>query len=187
MLMREKFDFELDPIIAAVRTKEDYAAALKSDVKCIFLLSSNISEMDTLAEKAHDANKLLFIHMDFADGLSKDAAGVVYLATKNIDGVISTRSNIISAAKECGLFAIQRFFMIDSRSVDTALETLKQSKADMVEIMPALAYKSIARIKKNINIPIIAGGLIEFKEEIFSALGAGASMVSTGKQELWND
>ena len=41
MLMREKFDFELDPIIAAVRTKEDYAAALKSDVKCIFLLKTS--------------------------------------------------------------------------------------------------------------------------------------------------
>ena len=187
MLTKDNFDFELDPIIAAVRTKEDFDAALRSDVKCIFLLSSNIRDIDAFADKAHGADKLLFIHMDFADGLSKDAAGVAYLATKNIDGVISTRSNIISAAKECGFFAIQRFFMVDSRSVDTALESLRQSKADMVEIMPALAYKSIARIKKSINIPIIAGGLIEFKEEIYSALGAGASMVSTGKQELWND
>lgn len=185
--MLNRIDFESDPIIAAVRTADDFAAALKSNVKCIFLLSSNIRDIDSLSERAHAADKLLFIHMDFADGLSKDAAGVAYLSTKNIDGIISTRSNIISAAKECGFFAIQRFFMIDSRSVDTALDSLRQSKADMVEIMPALAYKSIARIRKSINIPIIAGGLIEFKEEIFSALNAGASMVSTGKQELWNE
>ena len=57
----------------------------------------------------------------------------------------------------------------------------------MIEIMPALAYQSIKRIREKSNIPIIAGGLIEYKEEIFSALGAGASMVSTGKQELWNE
>ena len=63
----------------------------------------------------------------------------------------------------------------------------KQSKADMIEIMPALAYKSITKIKNSIQIPIIAGGLIESRDEIYKALGAGASMISTGKQELWND
>ena len=180
-------DFENYPIIAAVRSQEDFEAALDSDVKYVFLLSSNIKTIEELAEKAHSRDKLLFIHMDFADGLSKDAAGVSYLSTKKVDGVISTRSNIISAAKDCGFFTVQRFFMIDSRSVDTALDSLKQTKADMVEIMPALAYKSITRIRDRVNIPIIAGGLIERKDEIFTALGAGASMVSTGKQELWNE
>jgi glycerol uptake operon antiterminator len=180
-------DYEAYPIIAAVKTRSDFEAALASEVQAIFMLSSNIMEIDGLAEEAHAHEKLLFIHMDFADGLSKDVAGVNFLATKKIDGIISTRSHIISAAREAGLSSVQRFFMIDSRSEDTALESLRQSKPDMVEIMPALAYKSIARIKKRINIPIIAGGLIEFKEEIFQALGAGASMVSTGKHELWNE
>ena len=117
-------DFENYPIIAAVRTKEDFELALGSEVKYVFLLSSNIKDIETFAEKAHEREKLLFIHMDFADGLSKDASGVAYLSTKKVDGVISTRSNIISAAKECGFFTVQRFFMIDSRSVDTALDTL---------------------------------------------------------------
>ena len=180
-------DFENYPIIAAVKTPTDFDAALASEVQAIFMLSSNIMEIDTLSQRAHDKGKLLYIHMDFADGLSKDAAGVSYLATKAIDGIISTRSHIIAAAREAGLSSVQRFFMIDSRSVDTALDSLRQSKPDMVEIMPALAYKSIARIKRNVHIPIIAGGLIEYKEEIFQALGAGASMISTGKQELWNE
>jgi glycerol uptake operon antiterminator len=138
-------------------------------------------------QRAHDKEKLLFVHMDFVDGLSKDAAGVAYLSTKGIDGIISTRTNIIVAARELGIPTIQRFFMIDSRSVDTALESLRQSKADMIEIMPALAYKSIARMKRSVTTPIIAGGLIEFKDEIYQALNAGASMISTGKKELWVD
>ena len=179
-------DYENYPIIAAVK-RRDLDAALSSEVQAIFLLSSNIMEIDELTEQAHAAGKLLFVHMDFVDGLSKDAAGVNYLATKAVDGIISTRSHIISAAREAGIPSIQRFFMIDSRSVDTALESLRQAKPDMVEIMPALAYKSIARIKKNVNIPIIAGGLIEIKDEIFQALSAGASMISTGKAELWNE
>ena len=178
---------ENDPIIAAVKYKEDFELALRSDVKTIFMLSSNIRDIAEYADHAHAHDKYLFVHMDFADGLSKDAAGVSYLATKNIDGIISTRTNIILTAKECGIPCIQRFFMIDSRSVDTALDTLRQSKADMIKIMPGIAYKTISRIKSKVNIPIIAGGLIEFKEEIFSALSAGASMVSTGKPELWNE
>ena len=180
-------DYENYPIIAAVKSEDDFNAALASEVQTIFLLSANIMTVEELSSKAHAAGKLLFVHMDFVDGLSKDASGVRYLATKNIDGIISTRSNIISAAADCGISSVQRFFMIDSRSVDTALETLRSSKADMVEIMPAIAYKSIGKIKANINIPIIAGGLIEYKDEVFQALRAGAAMISTGKRDLWDE
>ena len=180
-------DYESYPIIAAVKSNDDFEAALLSEVETIFMLSSNIIDIEDIVTRAHSKSKILFIHMDFVDGLSKDTAGVRYLSTKGVDGIISTRSNIISAAHDAGIYCIQRFFMIDSRSVDTALETLKQSKADMIEIMPALAYKSITKIKKNIQIPIIAGGLIECRDEIYRALGAGASMISTGCQDLWND
>ena len=180
-------DYELYPIIAAVRNRDCLEKAIGSDVQTIFLLSSNIIDIESTAELVHSHGKLLFIHMDFVDGLSKDAAGVRYLSTKGIDGIISTRSNIIAAAHDAGIYCVQRFFMVDSRSVDTALDTLKQSKADMIEIMPALAYKSITRIKNNIQIPIIAGGLIESRDEVYKALGAGASMISTGNGELWND
>ena len=180
-------DYELYPIIAAVKSRDGLECAVNSDVQAIFLLSSNIIDIDSISELAHKRNKLLFIHMDFVDGLSKDPAGVRYLSTKGIDGIISTRSNIIAAAHDACIYSVQRFFMIDSRSVDTALDTLKQSKADMIEIMPALAYKSITKIKNSIQIPIIAGGLIESRDEVYKALGAGASMISTGKSELWND
>ena len=180
-------DFENYPVIAAVKSKEDFYKALSSEVQTVFLLSSNIINIDEFVKAAHDKEKLIFVHMDFVDGLSKDAEGVKYLATKNIDGIISTRSNIISTAHDCGISSIQRFFMIDSRSVDTALETLKSSKADMIEVMPGVAYKAIKRIKDRSGIPIIAGGLIEHKEEVFSAINAGASVISTGSCELWND
>ncbi len=180
-------DYENYPIIAAVKSESDFSAALLSEVQTIFMLSSNILDVEDYVLRAHKGGKLLYVHMDFVDGLSKDAAGVRYLSTKKIDGIISTRSNIISAAADCGIPTVQRFFMIDSRSVDTALETLKGSKADMVEIMPGIAYKAITKIKANINIPIIAGGLIEHKDEVFSALSAGASMISTGKHPLWNE
>jgi len=69
--------------------------------------------------------------------------------------------------------------------VDTALESMRASRPDMIEIMPAVAYKTITKIKNNTGIPIIAGGLVEKKEEIYAAINAGASGVSTGAVDLW--
>ncbi len=182
-----KLDYENYPVIAAVRSDADFEVAISSEVQTVFLLKVNIIEVDSLVRRAHEKGKLLFLHVDFVEGLSKDAAGVRYLSTKGIDGIISTKTGVISAAREAGITCIQRFFMVDSRSVDTALESLKQSKADLIEIMPALAYKSITKMKNSCGVPIIAGGLIEFKEEVYAALNAGASMISTGKKELWVD
>ena len=182
-----KLDYENYPVVAAVRSDADFEVAISSDLQTVFVLKANIIEVESMAKRAHEKGKLLFLHVDFVEGLSKDAAGVRYLSTKGIDGIISTKTGVICAAKEAGITCIQRFFMIDSRSVDTALEALKQSKADLIEIMPALAYKSITKIKNSVTTPIIAGGLIEFKEEVYAALNAGASMISTGKKELWGD
>ena len=173
-------NFDENPIIAAVRTKEDFSRALATDVQTVFLLSSNIMDVDEYAREAHEAGKKLFVHIDFTDGLSKDAAGLAYIATKGIDGIISTHSGVIKCAAENGIPCIQRFFM-----VDTALESMRTSRPDMIEIMPAVAYKTITKMKNNTKIPIIAGGLVEKKEEIYSAISAGASGVSTGVRELW--
>lgn len=180
-------DFDNYPIIAAVRSDDDFEASLKYDIQTVFLLNSSILTIDSVLKRGHEKGKLIYVHMDFVQGISNDAQGVKYLATKGIDGIISTRANIIGAAHDCGIDSVQRFFMIDSRSEETALETLKNSRAAMVEIMPGIAYKSIEKIKRNVRIPIIAGGLIEHKDEVFKALSAGASAISTGKRELWGE
>ena len=63
-------------------------------------------------------------------------------------------------------------------------ETLGGATADLVEIMPGVIGKVIARVA-NGSTPVIAGGLIETKDELLGALSHGALAVSTGKQELW--
>jgi glycerol uptake operon antiterminator len=44
--------------------------------------------------------------------------------------------------------------------------------------------KSIRRFSSG-GTPVIAGGLIETKQELTDALGSGATAVSTGRKELW--
>ena len=55
----------------------------------------------------------------------------------------------------------------------------------MIEIMPAVMPGVIRRFKQEISLPVIAGGLIDSKEDIIDILKAGALGVSTGKKELW--
>lgn len=172
-------------IIAAVRNEQELEAAIAARVKMIFCLNPNILTLEETVNAVHGAGKKIFLHMDLAEGVGKDKAGLIYVQKAGVDGIISTRVNIIKAAKEIGLFTVQRFFIVDSHSVDTTVESIRASKADMIEIMPGIVTKVIADLKARLNIPIIAGGLIETRKEIEEAVHSGASAVSTSKQELW--
>lgn len=172
-------------IIAAVRSEEQLNLALQSSVGIIFQISPNIETLKNQAESAHKVGKKLFIHMDLAEGLGKDEAGINYAKKLGIDGIISTRAGIIKIAKNAGIFTVQRFFIVDSQSVETTVQSTKNSKADMIEVMPGTVPKVITYLKEQLPMPIVAGGLIETCEEIETAIQNGATAVSTGKKELW--
>lgn len=173
-------------VIAAVRSEKEFISAVKSKAEIIFLLSPNIETLKKYADAVHKTGKRLFIHLDLAEGIGKDEYGIRFAKEQGADGIISTRSGIIKLAKKEGLFAVQRFFIIDSQSVKTTIESAKASKADMIEIMPAIVTKVIKKLKDELEVPVVAGGLIETAKEIEDAISSGAFAVSTGKEEFWN-
>ncbi len=172
-------------IIAAARSQEELVCAAKSKAEIIFMLAPNIETLEKQAEIVHGAGKKLFIHIDLAEGIGKDEYGIRFAKKQGVDGIISTRSAAIKMAKKEGLFAVQRFFILDSQSVSTTEETAKSSKADMIEIMPGTVCKVVEKLKKTLNVPIVAGGLIETVDEIESVISAGAFAISTGRKEFW--
>ncbi len=172
-------------IIAAVRNQRDLEEALLSSVSDIFLLKTDIMELQSVLEKVHTAGKRLFVHMDFADGIGKDTSGCLYLKTLGVDGIISTRASIIKSARDLGMKTVQRVFIVDSHSIATAVDTMQKNLPDMIELMPGIATKAISFFRDRVTIPIIAGGLIETEEEVALAHVSGAFAVSTGKRELW--
>lgn len=178
-------DLVAQPVIAAVRTETDLRAACESACELIFVLSSRLSDVAATAARIHAVGKQMFLHLDLCEGIGNDAEGVRYAASLGVDGIITTRSATVRHAAACGLTCVQRFFMVDSHSVDTALESIRTAHPDMIEIMPGIAEKTIRKLKSRVSVPLIAGGLIDEKEEIFAALSAGADAVSTGKHALW--
>lgn len=172
-------------VIAAVRGDDEFEKALKANVDVIFDLNPDLLSVEKKVKAAHENKKKIFIHIDLASGIGKDKSGLTHVKNLDVDGIISTRANIIKIARELGMFTVQRFFIIDSQSVDTTVETQKSSKADMIEIMPGVLVKALEKLKGRVNVPVIAGGLIEDKKEVELAFEHGAAAVSTGKEELW--
>lgn len=172
------------PVIAAVR-ENLFAEALRSPAEVIFALKANLNTVAARTKEAHAAGKALFVHLDLCDGIGKDKTGAEYLSGIGVDGIISTRSQLIRSARECGLFAVQRFFAVDSQGLFSITETLGSSNPDLMEIMPGVVTKAIARFAPG-AVPVIAGGLLETKKEVTAALEAGALAVSTGRPELWS-
>ena len=171
------------PIIAAVR-ENTWQQALSSPSEVLFCLETNLLTVAQKVAEAHEVGKAIFIHMDLAEGIGRDKTGLQYLANCGVDGILSTKAQIIRSAKDLGLLTIQRFFILDSQGLDSIQEMLKNTNPHFMEIMPGVLPKAIRRFAAG-NIPVIAGGLIETKAEITGALSSGATAISTGSPHLW--
>ncbi len=174
---------ERNPVIAAIRD-DGWDAALESPAQLLFYLSANLLNVKERVQQAHEKGKFVLIHVDLADGIGKDRTGIRYLAECGVDGIISTRAQLIRFGKEQNLVTVQRFFALDSKGMESIDDMVRSTCPHLVEIMPGVIGKAIRRFC-NCGIPVIAGGLVTAKTEVTDALSCGATAVSTGQQELW--
>jgi len=178
---------QINPIVAAAGNEEELTLALESDCRVVFLLMGNVMDIGALTRRVHEAGKHCVIHLDLIEGYSnKEIAVDAVFRETQAEGMISTRGALIKRAKQLGMAAIQRGFMLDSRSLASFEQQIQQSKPDFVEILPGLLPKVIATLKSRVDIPIIAGGFIHEKEDVISALSAGALAVSASSPRIWS-
>ncbi|MEA4869164.1 MAG: glycerol-3-phosphate responsive antiterminator [Christensenella sp.] len=178
---------QINPIVAAVGNEEELSLALESDCRVVFLLMGNVLNIGSLTRRVHENGKCCIVHLDLIDGFSsKEIAVDALLKETGAEGIISTRGALIKRAKQLGMAAIQRGFMLDSRSLNSFEQQIQQSKPDFVEILPGLLPKVIATLKERMEVPIIAGGFIHEKEDVISALQAGALAVSASSPKIWS-
>lgn len=174
------------PVIAAVKDDAGLYRALESDCQAIFLLYGSILNVSELVSKVHSHKKLCFVHIDLVEGFSsREIAvdGLVRLCRP--DGIISTRLPLIRRAQQLGLTTILRAFLIDSMSLANLLQQLERERPDFVEILPGIIPGVIREITGKTTIPLIAGGLIRSKQDVFQALQAGVMAVSTSCTDVW--
>jgi glycerol uptake operon antiterminator len=175
-----------NPIVASVNDLGRLDAALQSPCEIIFLLKGDIFSIPDVVGRIHQADKRVYVHFDLMEGFSREQVALRYLKEKaNPDGIITTRVNLIKFAKEFEFSTIQRVFMLDSLSVETAIKSVKSTRPHAIELLPGIIPRVVKRVSQETQIPLIAGGLIESKEDILATLQAGAVGISTTKEELW--
>ena len=176
------------PIIAAVKDEKELKESLMTDCKVIFILFGNICNISEIVEKIKNKDKLAIIHADLVQGLSAKTEAIDYLRLNTkADGMISTKGNLVKYAVEIGLIGILRNFIIDSMAMENVNKQVSLANPDMVEIMPGIMPEIIEKIKSELKLPLIAGGLISEKKDVIAALAAGADAVSTTKIGLWKE
>lgn len=174
------------PVIAAVKDDAGLDAALQSECGAVFLLYGSAAGVRTQVDKVRAAGKLAIVHIDLIDGLSgREAAVDALKALCHPDGLISTRPAVIRRARHLGLVTVQRAFLLDSMSVENLSAQLAVGKPDFLEVLPGIMPRIIARITASTDTPVIAGGLIQYKDEVMAAMGAGAAAVSTSSPAVW--
>ena len=184
IVMKKLFKEALEdsPIIAAVKDDE----GLTSDSRIIFILYGDIVTISDIVETVKSAGKLAIVHLDLINGLSSKEVAVDFLQKyTNADGIITTKPTLIKRAKELGLFTILRLFLIDSMAYENIDRQVKSSRPDLIEILPALMPKVIAKVCQSTSTPVIAGGLVSEKEDILALLDAGATSISSTNEKIW--
>lgn len=174
-------------VIATVKRQEDMDKAIKSKANIVFLLTGNLLNMKEYINILQQADKKVFLHLDFIDGLGYRKSAIEFIAKKwKPDGIITTKLNVIKYANEEGLATIQRLFLIDTGAIESGVKMIHNCKPDAVEILPGLMPSVIDKLTKKIKQPIIVGGLFSEKEEIVAALESGALAASSSNPDLWN-
>lgn len=178
-------ELQASPVIAAIKDDEGLEEVLKSECRAVFILRGSILNIAETVRRIKDSGRMTLVHADLIDGLSTKDVCVDYIASQTAaDGILSTRVNIIRRARELGLVAIQRFFLLDSISIHNLEKQPLHTTA--IDIMPGVMPGVIRNLAGRVSSPIIASGLLSAKEDIIAALSAGALAVSTTNSELWS-
>ncbi len=177
---------ELSPVICAVKDEDGLNAALSSEGQVIFLLYGTLCSVTQQVERIKARGKVAIVHVEMIDGFASRESVVQYVKLHtSADGIITTKTHMIKAAKELGLITVQRAFLLDSMALDNVVRRLNGEEADFLEILPGMMPKIIRELAGLTRVPIIAGGMLRDKEDVIQALGAGATAVSTSARILW--
>ena len=109
---------EAAPVVAAIKDDTGLEMCLKSDVDAVFILYGDICTIADIVAKVKEAGKTAMVHMDLITGLSPKDISTDFIRKYTLaDGIITTKGNLISHAKEIGLATVLRYFVLDSMAL----------------------------------------------------------------------
>jgi glycerol uptake operon antiterminator len=174
------------PVAAALKSSEDMQVALDSDALLLFMLKGDAFQLTPFVAQVRQQGKGIVVHVDLVSGIGKDRAGIQYLHEIGIDAIITSRSQLVSAARAEGLVTIQRLLLVDDSALETGVRTIARAAPDFVEILPGIIFPEIAStLQQLLPGPFIAGGFIRDAADVARIQAAGAILSSSSTYALW--
>lgn len=181
---------EKHQLIAAIKEPKALEKAIKykHNLSAVILMTGNILTVHQYVKLLHDEGLPVILHVEKIGGLQLDQAGIDFLY--NIVkpcAIVTTKSNVIKKAKQKKMFVIQRVFLIDTEVYCQLEQSVNDSAADMIEVMPCRAPDFIRKLSLVTDKPILTGGLLNTEKDAVEALQNGAAAVTTSNMELWKN
>jgi glycerol uptake operon antiterminator len=182
----ERINIMNQKIIPASTNMKEFESFLRSPYEIGVFLDMHIAQLKHINSMAKEKGKKMIYHVDLIHGIKNDDYATEYICQEfKPYGLISTKSSVIQKAKQKGVIAVQRIFLIDSHALEKSFKLIAKTQPDYIEVLPGAMPKIIAEVKESVGIPILAGGLIRNSEDVDAALMAGATAITTSKRELW--
>ncbi|WP_066368952.1 glycerol-3-phosphate responsive antiterminator [Neobacillus fumarioli] len=174
-------------ILPAAADMKEFERFLQSPYEIGIFLDMHIAQLKNISLMAKQYGKKMIYHVDLIRGMKSDEYATEYICQQfKPFGLISTKTTVIQKAKQKGVIAIQRIFLIDRHALEKSYKLIEKTQPDYIEVLPGAMPWMIAEVKERVKIPILAGGLIRTAKEAQSALEAGAEAITTSKRELWD-
>ncbi len=185
---RKYYDaIESNPVVAAVKDMEGLLSCCElEDIRVVFILFGDICTIRDIVGRVKETGRMAMVHIDLIAGLGSKEVAVDYIKQNTqADGIITTKPALIKRGKELSLCTVLRYFLIDSMALENIRNQQHTVKPDFIEVLPGLMPKVIKEICQISRTPIIAGGLINDKEDVMNVLSAGVIAVSTTNRDVW--
>ncbi|WP_145044633.1 MULTISPECIES: glycerol-3-phosphate responsive antiterminator [Paenibacillus] len=177
--------FQGQRILPAAKSMKQFEAMIEGPYRYGVMLDTHIAQLQSLLDEARRRDKQILLHADLIQGLKNDEYAAEYLCQHiRPAGLISTRASVIQKAKQKGITAIQRIFLLDTNALQKSYHLLTKTQPDFIEVLPGIIPHIITEVSERTGIPIIAGGLIRSANEVELALQAGATAVTTSNTDL---
>lgn len=172
----------LIPVLTTIKQLERFLA---TELKLCILQDFHFGLLKDAVRILHENGRFGLVHIELVQGISNDEFGTQILTQQlKVDGIISSKPKIIEMAKKTHAIAIQRVFLIDSKSLERGVASVSESKPDAMEVMPALAFPMFANIKQRIDMELWAGGLIRDETTARVVLASGATRMTVSDLDL---
>lgn len=115
-------EYKDQKIIPAIRNMKDFEIFLQSSYAYGVLLDVHIAQLKNIVNISKQHCKNLLLHVDLIHGLKNDEYATEYLCQSfKPYGLLSTKASVVLKAKQKGVLAIQRVFLIDSNALEKAI------------------------------------------------------------------